>query len=1096
MRVIPVILLSLVTACGAALPDLVASPTQPLSTLDLRGQYEIGVEGTIATLPLAGARVELIGVGLVTHTDTNGEFGFLGIPAEALSNRLEFLVFDAQGLESAPPIGRFIEEISSTAVGSVTFTTKVVNPRGAITGRVDLVGDDNDGGVLVYAEGLPGVDDLTGPDGSFVLLGVPAGSVQIRSNRDGFLPTPDVINFEAQAYLRLPVQEPILLNPVPGEQATAATGGRVLTDDGQIPEGTEVWAIPQISGDVDQEMVRMPVAADGRFGAALLFNEPHQFVLKSEGRLTTARRLQVQPGRQDIVLVGLPLGESGEDRDGDGRIGDEDTDDLDPHTWADLDGDGIGDIHDWDDDGDSIADMEELCPGRDNSTSNPQSSSFGSTGTPVLETGGPEQEIDEGFWGQEGSSVESPNEQVRVAFEALIAERYAVFGTRVLHGPYLVKTSELGDFEFRDYGYLGASDDRVELVAMTIRGCEEWADPDCSAPFGQFNVSAFAPGFTQETARLQPAGRGRLKMVIPFTLDSPSLVWVWLPAGAAITPLCGNGQLDWGEICDDGNPQEDDDCTSACLPPVCGDGIMQPGREEGCDDGNGNSRDGCTNQCQVARCGDGILRSDVDAGSPGYEECDDGNNQSGDGCDATCIAELEPECVDNDGDGFGEGCPNGPDCNDTNPVVTADCDCGNGVIEEDEFCDDGNTRGEDGCNTDCSGPSLIPLAVGGEYSCRIGNGSQPDSLSCWGRLFDGMPNVDIDPVVRSQDPVYQVALGTGHGCVIKAAADQRGHVFCFGTNDDRQLGSSAPPGTDLWGPLMLQDIEAPLVAMKIAAGDRHTCALTSTGSVYCWGANGVGQAGQFDAQDAPVGQTVYEPTRVPLSHEAVDIALGFRHSCAKLSSGGMECWGYAATNALGRWDGGDDPCAGSQSQSVGAVMGLHEATIHSLSAGMDTTCALMTDGELYCWGDNRLGQLGQGDANWCSTNPQPRRVQPNLNPEVIARFTRVSAGNAVTCALGFIEGGVEETGWCWGSNNRGRLGLGNMDPDHVQWIPGQIGPDPLSSPSFIANGVGDHACTLAAGETLCWGAGDSYQLGDCSTGDVYSPVPVREACGL
>ena len=93
-----------------------------------------------------------------------------------------------------------------------------------------------------------------------------------------------------------------------------------------------------------------------------------------------------------------------------------------------------------------------------------------------------------------------------------------------------------------------------------------------------------------------------------------------------------------------------------------------------------------------------------------------------------------------------------------------------------------------------------------------------------------------------------------------------------------------------------------------------------------------------------------------LSDEAVDIALGFRHSCAKLSSGGMECWGYAATNALGRWAGGDDLCAGSQSKSVGAVMGLHEATIRSLSAGMDTTCALMTDGELYCWGWNEEGQ--------------------------------------------------------------------------------------------------------------------------------------------
>ena len=140
------ILLALCLSCTPRLPELEA--TTALSLLDLRGQYETGVEGTIATLPLRGARVELVGVGLVTHTGDNGEFVFLQIPTAALANRLEFLVFDPNALESDPSIGRFVETISDTAVGSVTFTKKIVNPRGAVTGRVDLVGDDNDGGVF------------------------------------------------------------------------------------------------------------------------------------------------------------------------------------------------------------------------------------------------------------------------------------------------------------------------------------------------------------------------------------------------------------------------------------------------------------------------------------------------------------------------------------------------------------------------------------------------------------------------------------------------------------------------------------------------------------------------------------------------------------------------------------------------------------------------------------------------------------------------------------------------------------------------------------------------------------------------------------
>ena len=96
---------------------------------------------------------------------------------------------------------------------------------------------------------------------------------------------------------------------------------------------------------------------------------------------------------------------------------------------------------------------------------------------------------------------------------------------------------------------------------------------------------------------------------------------------AGDTDLCGDGVLDDGEGCDDGNDENTDDCLNTCIPARCGDGLINAG-VEACDDGNDVDTDACTNACTLARCGDGIT-------GPG-EECDDANENALDGCLADC----------------------------------------------------------------------------------------------------------------------------------------------------------------------------------------------------------------------------------------------------------------------------------------------------------------------------------------------------------------------------------------------------------------------------------------------------------------------------
>jgi cysteine-rich repeat protein len=143
-----------------------------------------------------------------------------------------------------------------------------------------------------------------------------------------------------------------------------------------------------------------------------------------------------------------------------------------------------------------------------------------------------------------------------------------------------------------------------------------------------------------------------------------------------LTHICGDGHVDPGEECDDGNLSGGDGCSADCQLEVCGNGIVE-GAEE-CDDGNNMNGDGCTKYCTLEACGNAVL----DSG----EECDDGNTMDGDGCDSNCMIEEVP--VDTDGDGVADDVDNcdtlaGPASNNGCPE---DDDDGDGIIDSMDAC--------------------------------------------------------------------------------------------------------------------------------------------------------------------------------------------------------------------------------------------------------------------------------------------------------------------------------------------------------------------------------------------------------------------------
>jgi cysteine-rich repeat protein len=216
------------------------------------------------------------------------------------------------------------------------------------------------------------------------------------------------------------------------------------------------------------------------------------------------------------------------------------------------------------------------------------------------------------------------------------------------------------------------------------------------------------------------------------------------PGEPCVKDVCGNGRSGFG-LCDDGNTESGDGCSETCdvelnwtCPPEgaceeahCGNGSLdqyseddedgfagawnvggQLIRREDCDDGNQISGDGCTSRCATEEgwdcglfdgschrpdCGDGYLFPP--------EQCDDGNDQPGDGCDDSCEIELgwicrQPLAGDNGAGGAGGAVGSQPPTRE-GPSTCIPSACGDGVVREDEQCDDGNTASGDGCSNAC-----------------------------------------------------------------------------------------------------------------------------------------------------------------------------------------------------------------------------------------------------------------------------------------------------------------------------------------------------------------------------------------------------------
>jgi YD repeat-containing protein len=296
-------------------------------------------------------------------------------------------------------------------------------------------------------------------------------------------------------------------------------------------------------------------------------------------------------------------------------------------------------------------------------------------------------------------------------------------------------------------------------------------------------------------------------------------------------------------------------------------------------------------------------------------------------------------------------------------------------------------------------------------------------------------------------PVYsQFGAGSSHTVALKS----NGTLWAWGSNLYGQVGVGGGPPFDKINPTQ---IGTGNTWVSVAAGDSHTVALKSDGTLWAWGRNNYGQLGDGTAVDKPA------PVKIGTGNTWVSIAAGWAHTVALKSDGTLWAWGRGPLGD-GTMDNKNAPV------QIGAA-----STWVSISAGFSYTMALKSDGTLWAWGFNGFGSLGDGTT-----------VGKTVPVQIGTGNTWVSVGAFYLTTVALKSDG---TLWAWGANQFGQLGDGTTVNKSA---PVQIGSE--STWTSVAAGS-DHIVALKSNGML-WalGANQFGQLGDGTTVDKSAPVQI------
>jgi prepilin-type N-terminal cleavage/methylation domain-containing protein len=399
----------------------------------------------------------------------------------------------------------------------------------------------------------------------------------------------------------------------------------------------------------------------------------------------------------------------------------------------------------------------------------------------------------------------------------------------------------------------------------------------------------------------------------------------------------------------------------------------------------------------------------------------------------------------------------------------------------------------------CNGTVLVPVPT-------TAGGTATDD----GSLYDSTIAAPAPPTFS------QISTGTIHTC---ALADN--YVYCWGNNSGGPIGDGTitnrtTPVQVLKGNAVAADTDGTYLTniKEITAGYRTTCVISKSNHIYCWGYNGSGQLGNGNTSDSytPVqvlkGAAAGSDTDGTYLTNMAHISTGFlRNTCAVANSGNVYCWGWNANSgALGNGNNTDSsvPVQVLKGAATGSdTDGTYLTNAASVSAGAQHACALSKSNNVYCWGYNGQGQIGNGTVTNSNLPVQVLKgaaTGTDTDGTYLTNVAQISAGHFST---GVAQGStcartLSSNMYCWGYDAAGQLGDGTTtnSSQPVRVLKGAAtGTDTdgtyLINQSSGLPRTGNNNCAIqASSKVYCWGFNNSGQLGINSTTTSLTPAQV------
>ena len=458
------------------------------------------------------------------------------------------------------------------------------------------------------------------------------------------------------------------------------------------------------------------------------------------------------------------------------------------------------------------------------------------------------------------------------------------------------------------------------------------------------------------------------------------------------------------------------DASTSMTPGVCGDGVVDGG--EACDDGNQVDGDACTNACALPGCGDGIQ-------GPG-EECDDGNVVDGDGCDASCEASAGAKVVEQ---GWYHTCA---------VTFTGAVHCWGrndfGQLGQGNVIAIGDTEKANTIGAIDLGGKAVALAAGEYHTCAL---LDDGDVRCWGRSNVGQlgygsttslgdnEKPSAASTVSIGGKVTQIAAGRNHTCALldnkKVRCWGAGASGALGYNNVNNIGDNELPSA-------AGDVTVGAEVLQVTAGDTFTCVRTAADGVRCWGLGTGGRLG-YGNQTA-IGDNEFPSVAgdVNFGAKAKFVAAGGTHTCVITDANNVRCWGINTNGQLGY--GHVNNIGDNEMPNVSGNVSLGGESFTALSLSLSATCALNTLGSVRCWGNSTYGQVGQGNVLQIGDNEVPSTISA---VDLGAESTQISMDWYSGCAR--LKTGELR---CWGRGNYGQLGHGNVSNIGDNEVPASV----------------------------------------------------------